>query len=203
MDRTRTQDGWRRACRGAGLLLLAAAVLLTACAGKEEDDGGGDPLSCTLNTGFVGRSIATGTIILQLSSATCGNLDLDVVFSGISNVFTVGFDITYPAAILTFDGFTSGPLLKQGSPATPPFFSVTESSPGRLVIFASRFSPAGAVDSAGASTLMTLSFSADAIGQGPVVFDLSSSPVEDQVLDESGTAVAATFSNGLNTASVF
>lgn len=202
MNRTRTRDDSRGDYSGAWLLFLAATVLLSACGGKQEDDNG-DPLSCTRNTSFVGRTIASGTIILQLSSASCGRLDLDVVFSGISNIFTVGFDITYPVEILSFDTYTTGPLLKQGLPATAPFFSVTELSPGRLAVFASRFSPDGEVDSAGASTLMTLRFRATALGQGPVVFDLASSPVEDQVLDDGGSGVPASFSNGLNQASVY
>lgn len=202
MDSIRARDERRSACRAAGLLLLATTMLIAACGGSA-DSGSGDPLSCSLNTSFSGRATAPGTIILQMSAASCASLDLDVVFTGISGVFTVGFDITYPTAILAFNGYTQGPLLKQGSPATPPYFNVTELSPGRIAVFATRFSPDGGVDSSGAGTLMTLRFRATALGEGPVVFDLASSPVQEQVLNASGGSVSASFVNGSNLASVF
>jgi len=187
---------------GAASALLALLLFFPACSAGG-DEGGSDPLSCTLNTGFSGRGSAVGTIILQTASTSCGQLSLNVVFTGISKVFTVGFDITYPTAAFAFDGFTQGPLLKQGSPSMPPFFSVTEPSHGRVAVFASRFSPDGSVDAAGDTVLLTLRFRAVALGSGPVVFDLSPTPVQDQVLDETGGAVSATFANGTNLAQVY
>jgi len=182
------------------LMPLAAA----GCSSKaEEDDDGGDPLACSLNTSFVGRTHASGTVILQASSLSCGEIQLDVLFTGISNIFTVGFDVTYPTGMLSYDSYQTGPLLLQGSPTLTPFFSVSESSPGRIQVFATRFSPAPSVDAPGDSVLMTLVFRANSPGEGAIVFDLASSPVQEQVLDEAGNTVTATFTNGSNLARVF
>ena len=184
-----------------GVAFLLA--LLPACKGGGDDSGGSDPLSCMLNTSFDAPSHATGTVTLQTYSNPCGELNLNVVFTGVSNIFTVGFDITYPSGTFSFNGFTQGPLLKQGSPATPPYFSVTETSPGRIAVFASRFSPDGSVSVTGETFLLTLRFTAVMIGQGPIAFDLSSTPVQEQVLNDSGGAVSVTFVNGSNLARVF
>jgi hypothetical protein len=179
------------------------ALLISACSGG--DDDGGDPLSCSLNTSFAGRTQQSGAVILQMVSNPCRELNLDVVFTGVSSIFTVGFDITYPASIFTFDGFTEGPLLKQGSPAMPPIFSVTESPPGRTAVFATRLSPDRDVSVVGSSVLLTLRFKAASIGEGAIVFDPASSPVEEQVRDDQGALVlnATGFLNGSNLARVF
>jgi len=178
-------------------------VLMLACKGGGDDDSGSDPLSCMLNTSFDAPSHATGTVTLQTYSNPCGALNLNVTFTGISNIFTVGFDATYPSGTFSFIGYTEGPLLKQGSPSTPPYFSVTETSPGRIAVFVSRFSPDGSVDVTGETFLLTLRFRAVMIGQGPITFDLSTTPVQEQVLDENGALVPATFVNGSNAARVF
>ena len=206
MNRTSAQShrGTRRA-RPCGItLLLLLPLLLLACASSKEEDNGGDPLGCTLNTSFVERSVQSGSVILRTESTPCAELNLDVAFNGVSDIFTVGFDLTYPTGVFTFDGYTEGPLLKQGPPATPPFFSVThDPGTGRILVFATRFSPDAAVNSSGSSVLLTLHFNALAAGQGAVLFDLSASPVQEQVLNDSGGAVSVTFVNGSNTARVF
>jgi hypothetical protein len=189
------------------LLALAGALVATlwcsGCSSKEEDD---DPLSCTLNTSFTAMAPSTGLVTLQTSSTPCGELNLDVVFTNITDIFTVGFDVTYPVGAFTFDGYSEGPLLKQGSPTLPPSFVVTHDPvSGRVSVWATRLGTNGTVSAAGSIVLMTLSFRALLPGQGPIVFDLSSSPVQDQVLDDSnpGMPAAATFANGSNQATAF
>jgi hypothetical protein len=183
-------------------LLLALTIVLSGCTSDDEEDSG-DPLSCSLNTSFSEGSPASGSIILQTAATSCGRLSLDVTLTGISNVFTIGFDVTYPAGMLSLDGYSEGPLLSQGSPATSPFFSVAEIGPGRIAVFATRFSPDGDVHAPGDTVLLTLNFRANSIGEGTIVFDLSTSPVEEQVLDSSGARVSATFANGSNLARVY
>ena len=206
MNRTSAQSdtGIRRLRPLEITLILLLPLLLLACSSSAEEDDAGDPLGCTLNTSFVERSMQSGSVILQTESTPCGELNLDVAFNGVSDIFTVGFDLTYPTGVFTFDSYTEGPLLKQGSPVTPPFFSVThDPGTGRIQVFATRFSPAAAVSSSGSSILLTLSFRAVSIGQGALVFDLSSTPVQEQVLNASGSGVTVSFLNGSNLASVF
>jgi len=192
------------ACLPVGACALLLCLLAPACSGGQDDSGNDGPLACSLNTSFEAPAHATGTVTFQTYSNPCGELNLNVTFTGISNIFTVGFDLTYPSGTFSFNGFTEGPLLKQGFPSTPPFFSVTETSPGRIAVFASRFSPDGSVSVAGETFLLTLRFRALMIGQGTIAFDLSgTSPVQDQVLDQNGNLVPATFVNGSNVARVF
>jgi hypothetical protein len=183
---------------------MAAALLCGGCSSEEEED---DPLSCSLNTSFTApASPSTGKVTLQTSSTPCGELNLDVVFTNITDIFTVGFDLTYPVGTFVFDGYSEGPLLKQGSPSLAPSFVVShDSASGRVSVWASRLGTTGTVSASGSIVMMTLSFRALQPGQGSIAFDLSSSPVQEQVLDDSSPPVAATatFTNGSNQASAF
>jgi hypothetical protein len=195
---------WRRTLRTRLTLLLLIPLALLACSSDKAEDDDGDPLSCSLNTVFVGRQLENGAVVLRSESTPCGELNLEVALASVPNIFTVGFDITYPTGTFLFDSYTEGPLLKQGSPATPPLFNVThDPATGRIQVFATRFNPDAGVSATSAAVLMTLSFRAVAPGEGPIVFDLATTPVEELILDSSGNPVTASFLNGTNLARVF
>ena len=200
----RVSNGYKRPYLKWSLFaVLSLALLVHGCSSGDDDGDSPDPLSCSLNTRFSEGPLQNGAFMLLTASTPCGQLNLDVTVTSVSNIFTVGFDLTYPNSMFTFDGFSEGSLLNQGSPTMPPFFSVVEASPGSIAVFATRFAPDGGVNAGGPTALITLRFRATQIGEGDILFDLSSSPVQEQVLDDQGNALAVSFTNGSNVATVF
>ncbi len=198
---------WFSSVRGRSIAsvaaLLSLVLLLPACSSGGDGGDDSDPLACSLNTHFSEGILQNAAFLLQTASTPCGQLNLDVTVTSVSNIWTVGFDVTYPDSIFSYDGFTEGPLLLQGSPATPPFFIVNEIGPGRIAVFATRVNPDPGVDAGSPQALLTLRFRAIQIGEGDILFDLASTPVQEQVVDDQGGSPAVSFVNGSNVARVF
>jgi hypothetical protein len=127
---------------------------------------------------------------------TCSTLDIQVYVSDLSGVFSVGFDLIYPADLLRYDGFTAGPLLAKGEPAVAPFFLVTGAA-GSLEASMTRLFPDGGVTATGSEILVTLHFTIQASGTGIVDFDTSPASLSSEViLDDQGVRRPAVFSPG-------
>jgi len=183
-------SGWLRAAGTAALLLC-----LLGCGGG----GGGDsnPVTCTSLTferALVGPS--DGDVYFEQTSGTCSTLDVGVLVSNLTGVFTVGFDLTYPQALLQYESYTLGPLLQKGSPQTAPFVLVTPIV-GGLQLTMTRFGPDIPVSAVGSEALITLRFTRVAPGAGTIDFNTSSgSSVGEAILDDNGVARPALFAPG-------
>ena len=119
-----------------------------------------------------------------------------MLVADLGGIFSVGFDLTYPEAILRYDGFTAGPLLWKRSPSVPPLSLVKESG-GSLQVSMTRLAPDGDVAAVGGEILLTIHFTAIASGSGPIDFNTApGSLFSEVVLDQNGLARPAVFSPG-------
>jgi len=176
--------------RSAALLCMVLGLTFVGCNGEDKP-----PTAC-MSPSFTHAigTVAGGDLFLGELTSTCTSVEVEVMVNSLSGIFTVGFDLTYPASVVRFDNHTVGPLLLKGSPANNPFFFVSNPSPGIIQVSATRFSPDPSVAAVGNEILMTLSFSKVASGTGVIDFDDSpTSLIEEVVLDETGANRPASF----------
>ena len=167
----------------AAMLLLPCATARAACAPLALEPALAEP--------------AASDIFLMPGAAACTSLDVEVMAHAISGLFTVSFDLRYPAALIKYEGFTAGPLMRQESPKTAPLFLVQNPAAGVLVVTLTRFAPDGAAAAVASVALMTLRFSRAGAGSGAIDFDTgSASTVAERILDENGQARPARFGPG-------
>jgi hypothetical protein len=139
----------------------------------------------------------TGDIYLRGGTATCTTIEVEVAARNLDGLFTAGFDLRFPAALLKYEGYTGGPILAKGSPKTRPFFLVQNPATGTLQVTMTRFSPDGDVAVQGRDTLLVLLFSRVAPGQGAIDFDQAAdSPIVERIVNAAGVAVSARFGPG-------
>lgn len=170
--------------------VLCVALGLAACSGGDDS-----PTPC-ISASFTPAiaTIAAGDVFLGEEASTCNSVVVSVLINDLTGIFTVGFDVTFPAGVLSYDSYTVGPLLLQGPPASSPFFLVKNSAPGVIQISASLLGGDPSVAAVGTQTLMTLTFSKVSSGTGSIDFDDSgASRVDEVVLDESGDPRPASF----------
>jgi len=177
--------------RGNTCLALPAAVILAVTAPSARSTCPLPALRSALETP------RPGDLYLRAGRATCTSLEIDVVAHGVEGLFTVAFDLHYPAALLKFEGHAPGPLLRRGAPRTPPLFLVRGPAPGQIQVSMTRFAPDGAVAAAGSETLITLRFTRIAGGSDRIDFALDpGSPVAERIVDDEGRTVSARFGPG-------
>jgi hypothetical protein len=178
------------------LTMLLTLGLTPGCSSGGGGNDGPSPMPC-MSIDFV-RALATpgaGDVYLA-GSGSCTGLDVAVVVSNLSGIFTVGFDITYPASQLSYQNYTVGPLLLKGSPTTTPLTFVIASS-GKLQVTMTRFAPDASVTASGSENLIIFHFGKGATGSGLIDFDMSgSSTVTEQIIDENGNVRPASFGPG-------
>jgi hypothetical protein len=181
--------GRRRAAR----LLLAPLVLaLLACGGSEEDD---DPGCLFVDFAPANLAPSDADVYLLEVGSSCTTVEVAVMIRNLSGIWTVGFDLTYPSANVTYTGYSLGPLLQQNS--TGPVIAIVTGSTGRVEVGLNRYPPDPAVTASGSAVLLTLRFSKVAGGSGMIDFDTSSgSAIAEQILDASGTPRPASFGPG-------
>jgi hypothetical protein len=186
----------RPARRFAALALTGALAVLAGCSGSSED-GGPPVLPCTdLLLRHDLTSPAAGDVYLQQIDATCTTVDVAVYVKDLGGIFTVGFDLTYPAAQLSYLSYTLGPLLQAGS-TTPPFHTVLNPAPGTLQVTGSRLNPDLPVTASGSEILFVIRFQRVAMGTGAVDFDSSGGSVfPEEIRDDSMALVPASFGPG-------
>ena len=138
-----------------------------------------------------------GDVFLKAARSTCTTLEIDVVAHALPGLFTLSFDVTYPAALLRYEAHEPGPLLRKGTTRTAPFFLVQDRPPGRIEATMTRFAPDGAVAAVGSEAIVTLRFSRLAAGSGVVDFALGAeSAVQEKIVGAQGENVSARFGPG-------
>jgi hypothetical protein len=173
---------------------LLASLALAACGGG---GGGGDPdpVTCTalsFNRALVSPS--SGDVYFEQSITSCSTIDVSVLISNLTGIWTVGFDMTYPSSLIDFQSFTTGPLLLKGSPLNTPVVVVTPST-GVVDVAMSRLGSDPPVSASGSEVLITFRFVRVASGAGAIDFK-SGAGSSERVLDDSGIARPAVFAPG-------
>ena len=172
-----------------------AGTLLACSGGGGGDDS--DPVTCT-NLNFA-RALATpaaGDVYLEQASASCNSVDVAVLVSNLSGIFTVSFDLAVPSALLSYQSYTTGPLLLKGNPLTPPLVVVTPAA-GSVQVTMTRFGPDAPVSASGSEALITLHFTRVGPGAAALDFDTSGgSLVTERILDDNGATLSAVFAPG-------
>src|SRR5262245_64217273 len=183
-------QGARRAAGRAGVLLgLLISLPSWGC------KGGGDEASaapCTdITFTAADTTPASGDVFMSQTGSTCTTLQVSVVVNDLSGILTVGFDMTYPAALSQYTSYTVGPLMQKNG--STPIVLVTGGS-GTVKVAVSRVMQDGPVNALSNEVLITLHFSKVGAGTGTIDFDSSqSSTVDEEVLDQNGTARPASF----------
>jgi hypothetical protein len=184
--------GARRTVSRTGVLLgLLISLLSWSC-----KSGGGEENSavpCTdITFTAADTTPASGDVFMSQTGATCSSLQVSVVVNDLSNILTVGFDMTYPASLLQYTNYTVGPLMQKNT-SNPPIALVTGGS-GVVKVAISRVMQAGTVNAGSNEVLVTLHFSKVSAGTGNIDFNSSgSSTVDETVLDQNGAARPASF----------
>jgi hypothetical protein len=164
-------------------IALALALTLTACSGGDESIDTTTPCSDMEFAASI-QTPSDGDVFIQsLSSiySTCTTIDVQVIVNDLTDIWTVGFDLTFPDTFVRYDGFTLGPLLQQGSPANTPFVFVNESS-GSLHVAASRVGSDPSVDAVGPKVLISLRFTKLSVGADMIDFDMSGGSTVSEVI---------------------
>ena len=186
----------RRLPERAAAVVALLLVLGLSCKGK--GSGGNDVIPCTSisYTGSIGTPAAGDVYLLSLGSS-CDSVDISVLVTNLSGIFTVGFEVDYPSSVIGYQSFTAGSLLQQGSPPIPPQFFVNNPSPGVIIVSGTLFRPDTSVSATGNAIFITFHFVKVASGSGPVDFNTGSGgSINNQVIDENGAVVAASFGPG-------
>lgn len=177
---------------------LALATILLGCSSGGDEGISTTPCSDMVFAG-ANATPANGDVFLQevpTIYSTCSSIDVRVVVNNLNDIWTVGFDLTYPNLLVSYTGFTLGPLLQQGPPANQPLVLVNQSS-GVLQITASRLGLDPPVDAVGQQVLITLHFSRQATGSAMIDFNQSGgSQVNEAIQDENGAFLNAVFGPG-------
>jgi hypothetical protein len=184
-----------RRLRALGLSLLV--LCLPGCGGGGGGDDDPDPIVCT-NLAFdrVLVTPADGDVYFEEAASTCSSLEVSVLVSNLSGIWTVGFDLTFPTTLLQYESATLGLLLQKGSPQFPVFHDVNESN-GVLQVTMTRFGTDPAVAAVGSESLITLRFKRMAAGAAAIDFHTSGgSIVNESILDDGGLARPAVFVPG-------
>jgi hypothetical protein len=162
------------------LLLL----LLAACGGG--GGGGGSPseppppqAGITYTAGSAASQ--NGIAVVQGTGGNANTLVLEVRANGVTDLYGVAFDLTFPGNLLQNASISQGAFLTGGS------FQYAASS-GRLVIGLSRLGAVRGV--AGSGVLLTASFSATAAGDGTIAF------ANNAAFDSTGAPIPITWSGG-------
>jgi hypothetical protein len=136
---------------------LVAALLLAGCGGG----GGGDDHDSVVCTNLTfDRAMVTpgaGDIYMDQASSTCSSLDVVILVSNLTGIFSVSFDLTYPTSALQYQSYGLGPLMLKGNPANQPVVIVSPTANGVQVAM-SRLSPDAPVNATGSEALISLHF---------------------------------------------
>jgi hypothetical protein len=182
-----TPEPRRRAALAAGLALV---LMSGACGGGEDAPS----IACT-DLGFApgNTSPGAGDVFFMRTSSSCNTLDVGVFIRDLSDIFTVAFDLTYPSSELQYNSHSVGPLLQSGS-----LFTLVENpTPGTLQVSMSRITPDPAATATGNALLISFRFNRSAAGVGAIDFKTGGgSLVSEEVLDDGGNSIAASFGPG-------
>lgn len=190
----RSRSGARLKHAAAATPILLATLLLVSCGGG----GGGDsdPIPCTsLSFDRALANLSNGDVYLDQASGTCSTVGVTVLVNNLTRIWTVSFDLNFPASLLSYDSFTLGPLLQKGSPMNPPFVQVNQVG-GTVQVTMTRFAPDPTVDAVGSESLITIRFQRVAAGSGVIDFNTSGGSVGEVILDDNQGQRPAVFAPG-------
>jgi hypothetical protein len=179
----KVRTGWVH--RAAVLLLLVSA----ACGGGGGGGGGGGtPPPPTVNEGFTLTPSSAGApavVLAEGSGTTTSVLDLEIQAQGMTDLYGVAFDLTYPQNLMDFEAFSEGDFLSSGGLDT--VLRVFESEPGRIVVGVTRLG--AQPGQAGSGELLTLRFRATTPGSGSFRFENA------EAFRSGGNALGANFAD--------
>jgi len=124
---------------------------------------------------------AGGDVYIDQAAGTCSTIDIAVLVDGLSGIWSVSFDISYPTGLLAYQGYTKGPLLLKGAPLYDPVV-VVKTSGNDVQVSMSRLRPDPPVGAVGSESLITLSFARLAAGSAAIDFDTGG--ISEIVLDD-------------------
>ncbi|HEV8199417.1 MAG TPA: hypothetical protein VGS03_05295 [Candidatus Polarisedimenticolia bacterium] len=166
------------------LAAVVAALGLAACGGG----GGGSDHDAPMCTNLTfDRAMVTpgsGDIYMDQASSTCTSLDVVILVSNLTGIYTVGFDLTYPTNALQYQSYAVGPLMLKGNPTNPPVVVVTPTPTGVQVAM-SRLGSDPPVSATGSEALVSLHFVRAGSASG--VFDFhtgAGDTVSESVIDQ-------------------
>jgi hypothetical protein len=189
----RFKRGLRGAAAPVGLFLL---VLGLGCKGPGKDGNSVTPCASISFTASL-SSPAAGDVSLAPGASSCDRVDIGVLVTNLSGIFTIGVDLLYPSSIIAYQGFSAGPLLYQGSPPIAPQFFVMNPSPGEIAVSGTLFRPDSDVTATNSATFITLHFVRVVSGSGGLDFNTGpGSLINNQIIDDTGTIITASFGPG-------
>jgi len=137
-------------------VVFLAASLLAGCSSSSEDASVDDGYSgpC-LELTPAGPPVA-GTVTLEASSgSTCDLLEVDVMVTDVSDVFSVNFQLTFDPSVATFDGYSTSGSFLGAAPDLGEF--VLNRSPDTVLVSLAQLSRTGA-DATGTEPVIRLTF---------------------------------------------
>lgn len=154
------------------LICLAVAVSCGGGGAAEspipEDPGG----TTTLAAGFTPEqaSPGDGTVAMALGSSSGNLVTIEVNVTGVDDVFSADFDVTYDPDQAEFVNWSAGTLLESGG--NTPSYLLTATQPGTLTIGATRTGGgAGGIDVGSSETLIRLVFRVTEVGASTLGFE--------------------------------
>lgn len=180
---------------GSVLALGVCAVLAFAgCGGGGGGDDDDTPLCTNLSFDRAMATPGSGDVYMDQAASTCSSLDVVVLVSNLSGIFTVGFDLTYPTGALQYQSYSVGPLMLKGNPSAPPIVLVTQLSTG-IQVGISRHGGDAPVAASGSEALISLHFVRTGSATGAFDFNTGGgSTVSESVQDQNGSFRPAVFS---------
>ncbi len=147
--------------------LAVVLVLLLSLVGCSSGDGGGEkPVGTPSGIAFVAAPPPAGAAVaLRAKSLTDTELVLEIVSTGVSDLYGVAFRLSYDPAVLALASFSAGTMW--GSP--PPLALASQKTPGLLVgVVTEQGKAAGLATDGGVLATVTLSLLQKA--ESPVAF---------------------------------
>jgi hypothetical protein len=166
-----------------------------ACGGG----GGNDTASGILTARFTADDPTppAASVSMQAGSASATDFAVRIAVTDTNDVYGAAFDITYPPALISYQSFDSaGSFLRDGGVTNTSLnFTVDAvSTPGRVIVAATRLGPLSGVNVAGTRDLLVLRFRArTAFLPQAIAFDA----VQPRTVRSSANApIAVTWSSG-------
>ena len=192
----------RSILRKAAYAAFFTFVLTTsfACGG-----GGDDGTAGILTASFAPDAPSPGasTVSMQAGSASATDFNVDVSVTDTNDVYGAAFDVTYDTARISYQSFdSSGSFLRDGGlgNANLSFIVDATSTPGRLIVSATRLGVQPGIDVAGTRDLIVLRFRArTSFTPTPITFDAGQPRVVRNNLDQ---PIAVTWASGSASASI-
>lgn len=189
--------------RSAAYAAFFTFVLTTsfACGGGGGDGGTSGILTAT----FVPDTPSPGanTVSMQAGSTSATDFNVDISVTDTNDVYGAAFDVTYDAARVSYQSYdASGSFLRDGGiPSGSLSFIVDAvSTPGRLIVSATRLNVQPGVDVVGTRDLIVLRFRArTSFPATPIAFDAAQPRV---LVDNLEQPIAATWASGAVSATV-